>query len=74
MDNLKKIVTLICDRFDLEFDDVFNFIRLEVREVGELPNVRDNRGRQPWINALKVQDDVFFDPVSKRLFKEIEMD
>jgi hypothetical protein len=78
MDNLKTIVSLICDRFDLEFDDVFGYVCLELgasAEVGDGVGDKGNEVRKR-VTALKVKDHngLLFDPISKRLYKEIDME
>lgn len=73
MDNLKSIVSLICDRFDLEFEDVFDYVCLELGSDG---GVCEGARAKKRVKALKVRDHdgILFDPISKRLYKEIEME
>ncbi len=80
MENLKTIVSLICDRFDLEFDDVFDYICLELGSAGVVGTEGEagDKGSdvRKRVKALKVKDHtgILFDPISKRLYKEIEME
>ncbi len=77
MENLKTIVSLICDRFDLDFDDVFDYVCMELPGVGEEgTGDKDNTESRKRVKALKVKDHngLLFDPISKRLYKEIEME
>jgi hypothetical protein len=88
MENLKTIVTLICDRFDLEFDDVFDYICMELGGTGvgwgggsggsggDEEATDKGQKVKKRIKALKIKDHagVLFDPITKRLYKEIDME
>lgn len=74
---LNKVLELVCSRFDLDFEDVYNYVSLELAcAKNARTKIKDDKpGKKRAISVAKLNSmrGCFYDPINEKLYQEIDM-